>query len=249
MSRRSGLFSAVCPACRGRFDRRLAVCPHCGLPITGTADGLRGRAALRRQRQAMERCRQRGHLPGADCVCLRCGASVHDFDGCTCRRCGLRRDDGHRWKGCHCAVCGKTSPPAFHPWDGCVCPSCGLTRARGHDFDGCTCRKCGLRRDEGHRWEGCRCAVCGAVSPQPYHVFDGCACVRCGAPLLEDAAHDWVYEGFGDCDESCGLRAPANDREVYLPPREVCVYHGGSCPHLRRYRCSRCGAVKVEQHF
>ena len=194
MSRRSGLFSAVCPACRGRFDRRLAVCPHCGLPITGTADGLRGRAALRRQRQAMERCRQRGHLPGADCVCLRCGASVHDFDGCTCRRCGRRRDDGHRWKGCHCAVCGKTSPPAFHPWD-------------------------------------------------------GCACVRCGAPLLEDAAHDWVYEGFGDCDESCGLRAPANDREVYLPPREVCVYHGGSCPHLRRYRCSRCGAVKVEQHF
>ena len=172
----------------------MAVCPHCGLPVTGTTAGLRGRAALRRQRRAMEQCRLRGHLPNADCVCLRCGARVHAFDGCTCRNCGLRRDDGHRW-------------------------------------------------------QGCRCAVCGQVSPQEFHVFESCSCKHCGAPLLEDAAHDWVYEGFGDCDESCGLRAPANDQEVFLPPRDVCVYHGGSCPHRSRYRCARCGTVKTEGHL
>lgn len=49
---------------------------------------------------------------------IMCKLGIHDWDGCTCRRCGKQRDKGHvldrdnikegRISGCKCKKCGKT---------------------------------------------------------------------------------------------------------------------------------------------
>ena len=99
-------------------------------------------------------------------------------DGCTCTRCGERRNEGHDWHFTReredwifssrhviagrfyvCSVCGHWETERVrqehctHDWDSCRCRLCGLTRDEGHDWNGCKCARCGEVRNEGHDWQ------------------------------------------------------------------------------------------------
>ena len=121
-------------------------------------------------------------------------------DGCTCVRCGERRDEGHdyhivgrereQYRGTIirecvsvCSVCGRWKP-AEHEWHGCTCARCGEHRDEGHDWQGCKCANCGKTRDEGHEWGKARpsvpnaheghyrpCTVCGKCTEDEPHAF------------------------------------------------------------------------------
>ena len=39
---------------------------------------------------------------------IRCMFGKHDWNGCTCSLCNLRRDQDHIWDGCQCTRCFKT---------------------------------------------------------------------------------------------------------------------------------------------
>jgi len=89
----------------------------------------------------------------------------HQWNGCTCTRCGKVRDQEHNWAancgqcsvcgqrregahqgdGCHCTICGKASEDAFHDWqqDCERCSKCGRRRYGAHTFSGRTCSRCG----------------------------------------------------------------------------------------------------------
>ena len=82
-------------------------------------------------------CKKKGHKwvwhkERCQNVCANCGMTqeLHDFDGCTCRVCGKRRDSNHRFTQYDrakcletCEICGKTQPR--HDWNHCVCKVCG----------------------------------------------------------------------------------------------------------------------------
>lgn len=89
---------------------------------------------------------------------LICLLGLHDWDGCTCKRCGKTRE--HDWDGCKCKRCEKARDEQ-HVWDGCKCKRCGNTRDEQHDWDGCKCKNCEKTRDEQHSWDGYNCKRCG----------------------------------------------------------------------------------------
>ena len=125
-------------------------------------------------------------------------------DGCTCARCGERRNEGHDWhftlkreewtnarspniiwgRFFVCSVCKRWETERVrqehctHDWDGCTCKLCGLTRNEGHDWDGCKCMRCGKTREEGHDWDGCTCKRCGKTRNEG-HDWRGDRCARC----------------------------------------------------------------------
>jgi hypothetical protein len=85
----------------------------------------------------------------------------------------------HQWDGCTCHRCGQTRD-AEHSWNGCLCARCGLKRNQEHDWEviDChrRCRRCGWRGDESHAFEGCVCRHCGAVR----HAWKAGKCTLCG---------------------------------------------------------------------
>lgn len=96
------------------------------------------------------------------CMKKECFLFFHDWDGCTCRRCGKTRDKEHQWDGCVCTRCGKTRHIEHVPDERCICVRCGL---REHDWEySCVCARCGVTRDKHHDWdaEGRYCRHCGA---------------------------------------------------------------------------------------
>ena len=97
------------------------------------------------------------------CVCKKCGAEWHSWDGCKCTKCKATRDEQHAWRGCMCTKCYKSS--------------------EAHDWDGCKCRICERKRDEGHLWNACECTRCHASK----HSFVDCRCTRCG--FVRDSNH------------------------------------------------------------
>ena len=131
----------------------------------------------------------------------------HDYDGCTCRKCGRTRDEDHDFDGCKCRKCGKTRDEG-HDFDGCTCRKCGK---EVHDFDGCVCRRCGKEHDlDSH----CMCRICrkvfhdwqevsredkteymdtgsGNLNPVSWTVVTY-RCRRCGEERSEDT--DFTYE-------------------------------------------------------
>ncbi|MBR2852941.1 MAG: hypothetical protein IKE81_01335 [Clostridia bacterium] len=137
-------------------------------------------------------------------VCSKCGTewTSHLWNsprGCTCTRCGEKRDGvgiNHDWDGCKCRMCGK--------------------RRNTHDWVGCRCRVCGQSRgplEDGHHWvyepgreitakeHFVRCSVCGWTKTEP-HTFrhgDGCS-IRCSACGYMTEEHDFVA---GIC-RTCG---------------------------------------------
>ena len=117
---------------------------------------------------------------------------AHDWDGCTCRLCGLTRGEGH-------------------DWDGSTCKRCGAHRDEGHDWDGCKCKRCGASRNQGHIWAGDRCERCGRTREQTcrafrengHHAFKqqkGCRrrCTECGYTMV------WHVFRNGTC-TTCGI--------------------------------------------
>lgn len=106
-----------------------------------------------------------------------CSIFGHKWYGCTCSRCGIRRDAGHSWKKCRCEICGKIRDED-HEWDHCRCSKCGKTRDEEHYFsyehaeaDGrllCrgTCRICGKTEESDHDEQAMgncvyKCRKCG----------------------------------------------------------------------------------------
>ena len=101
---------------------------------------------------------------------IRCKLGIHDWDGCTCNRCGKQRDKGHvldeenikqgSISGCKCKKCGKT----IHDFqvikefdDYPTCPNsgtecwgpCGLCEPPpGYHYKTLECRKCGYITNE-----------------------------------------------------------------------------------------------------
>lgn len=129
---------------------------------------------------------------------IACKIAGHKWSGCTCARCGERRDEGHDWhvigrerrlKGggairecvSVCSICGRWLP-AEHDWQGCVCARCGERRDEGHDWQGCKCARCGKTRDESHVWGKARPVVPNA------HSGHHCPCTVCGT-CSEDEPH------------------------------------------------------------
>ena len=133
-----------------------------------------------------------------------CKIAGHKWNGCTCTRCGERRDEGHDWqlvvktgypRSCKnkCSICGKEQP-AEHDWNGCVCTRCGTTRSEGHilgrwertnaESHARCCTVCGRAREtEPHTFgpaAKCRrkCTVCGYEIP--WHEWRDGACTVCG---------------------------------------------------------------------
>jgi hypothetical protein len=72
---------------------------------------------------------------------ILCKIGKHEWDGCQCKVCEKKRDEGHDWsKNCE------------------RCERCHATRENIHDWDGCFCLKCSA---EHHSWKGGRCEQCG----------------------------------------------------------------------------------------
>ena len=92
---------------------------------------------------------------------IKCILGFHSWDGCTCTKCGKKRDEAHRLTECKCEICGKV----LHKWDGgCTCKVCGIVgNQKAHRWDGgCTCKVCGLVREKkGHKWDNGVCSICG----------------------------------------------------------------------------------------
>ena len=115
----------------------------------------------------------------------------HKWNGCTCSRCGEKRDEGHNWDLCNgrCRICGKEHP-VEHDWKGCKCQRCGKTRDEGHDWDLCNgrCRICGKEHPVEHAWNGCKCTRCGKTRNEG-HQWKGTKCLRCGKTRALPVAH------------------------------------------------------------
>ncbi len=124
-----------------------------------------------------------------------CSIFGHKWNGCTCSRCGEKKDSGHSWNHCRCQICGKT-------------------RDEDHDWDNCRCLKCGKIRDEEHRFsytsvsdticEG-TCRICGKKIEQEHdeEPQGNCTykCRRCGFTRTK---HDFVPIP-GRCAEVCSI--------------------------------------------
>jgi hypothetical protein len=174
---------------------------------------------------------------GSVCHCTRCNETVHDWDGCTCRKCGESRggvdESGHAWDGCVCTKCGRKRPVEHdsHAWDGCVCTKCGETKpieVEGHAWQGCVCQRCGAKRDDQHAWDGCKCKACGARRDSG-HAWDLCRCTLCGAAKPEDSPeHDWNVCVCRHCDLKKSDHAAHDLEEI-------------AAIDFYWYRCRRCG--------
>ena len=136
-------------------------------------------------------CKKKGHKwvwhkERCQNVCANCGMTqeLHDFDGCTCRVCGKRRDSNHRFTQYDrakcletCEICGKTQPR--HDWNHCVCKVCGQKRDSNHDFKRLPgvcrekCSVCGKERGAAHMFDANGvCTVCGFKDPKPFTLKD-----------------------------------------------------------------------------
>lgn len=125
-----------------------------------------------RQQQASARLRAESGGPFRPGIMkFLCALLKHKWEGCRCRRCGLKRNTGHSWNGC-------------------MCRRCGVRRNAGHSWVGCTCTLCGEWRNEGHRWQGCVCRICG----RRQHRFDSFVCSVCG----ERASMDDISKHLSD---------------------------------------------------
>ena len=71
---------------------------------------------------------------------------------------------GHKWNGCTCTRCGSKRN---HEWNGCTCVNCGFVRDENHNFisvpDKCTavCSVCGKEVEAQHEWNDDKCVKCG----------------------------------------------------------------------------------------
>ena len=137
-------------------------------------------------------------------MALACRISGHKWNGCTCTRCGGRRDEGHDFhlmeRDCHrkCSICGTTRS-VDHDWNGCVCAHCGQKRDSDHTWGKpqqqpsvnksarthhrVTCKRCGKSELSPHSFvqkEGCRRYCSGCGYEEVHHEFVDGKCRGCG---------------------------------------------------------------------
>jgi hypothetical protein len=97
----------------------------------------------------------------------------HDWDGCVCRRCGKKRDEGHDWDGCICRRCGEKASiySDLHTWEfiGTEKTGCSMSSSRGGGqyLDLCY---------------GVDCAFCDSADTEAVYV-----CSRCNVEKREQA--------------------------------------------------------------
>ena len=131
-------------------------------------------------------------------------------DGCTCTRCGERRNEGHDFHlvegACRetCAIC-HTTRSIPHEWAGCTCARCGETRDRDHSWGKPEPSDPYFRGDERKTHHTVKCIKCGKHDFLP-HTFvqkGNCRhyCPECG---YEEVHHEFVEGSCRDCgiDES-----------------------------------------------
>jgi len=119
---------------------------------------------------------------------LLCFVRGHEWNGCTCIRCGHVNNDNHNFISVPdkcttvCSICGKEGG-VEHDWDGCTCKKCGSKRY--HEWNGCTCINCGYVINDHHKFirvpDSCAevCSVCGKEGRFQHEWNDG-KCVKCG---------------------------------------------------------------------
>lgn len=168
------------------------------------------------------------------CHCVRCGATVHNFDGCQCIRCGIIRDKDHTWDGCVCSRCNQKRDES-HTWDHCICRQCHTTRNREHSWTCGVCSYCGRRSAEGHTWDGCKCLKCGTTRDSD-HQWNGasgeqCACSRCGSK------HSWIEISREEWKETRGFYNDKGSGASYEP---AAIYEEVDMARITS-RCVLCG--------
>lgn len=86
----------------------------------------------------------------------------HKWNGCTCSKCGKKRDTGHDFRmvdgKCEnkCAICGKVT----------IFP-CTFKAVKGKCLD--RCERCGKERER-HDYENGYCKNCGKISDTPFNL-------------------------------------------------------------------------------
>ena len=143
-------------------------------------------------------------------------------DGCTCSRCGKRRDEGHDWQ----FIVEEYTETVWldkHHVRRCAmqCSICGRTKSIDHDWDGCICTRCGTKRNRDHVW--------GKAKPSdPYFRGDEhkthhtVECVKCGKKTYSPHTFERIAVGKQRCTE-CGFeinatpkfRTPAAESDYY----------------------------------
>ncbi len=175
------------------------------------------------------------------CKCWNCNITRHDWDACTCRRCGEQRDQFHDWDGCSCKRCNKKRDEQ-HSWDGCLCKKCNKTRNEQHTWDGCQCETCKRNRDEQHTWDGCLCKKCKKYRNEQ-HDWDGCKCKKCNAINIElqckNNSHHWILTGTTTDTETKNYREIINWFEYIKTAYETY--------HVDIYQCKKCKLTKEVQ--
>lgn len=135
--------SEHCPSCGLGVSETLLLCPKCGKRMKGSQcpdcleiETKKSDEAARVALGEQEYTKNQAFLakskvtPTGSCLPL-----LHSWRGCTCTRCGKKKDDGeHDWLGCTCKICGEVhdSDHSFFPVSvgGNIerCVICGKTR-------------------------------------------------------------------------------------------------------------------------
>ena len=176
---------------------------------------------------------------------LVCKLSGHKWNGCTCARCGERRNEEHDWSAF------EYQDKRYHKR---VCKICGAAEKRFHTFQmlpGCVqkCDACGFEQPA-HQWDGCVCTNCGATRDMPklnipvYGSKGSVITRRLSYPREDRHKGPWVPEGSHPClivCEACGKKAW--DHDLVLVDGQVGVSSGGGSTinFGGGFKCRRCG--------
>ncbi|MFN8257439.1 MAG: FISUMP domain-containing protein [Bacteroidales bacterium] len=96
-----------------------------------------------------------------------CSIGFHSWEGCTCSKCGKKRDLHHQYENNDCGTCIKCGAihDENHDWskDCERCTKCGKTRSNHHNWlINCEkCSKCGKTRSDHHQYVNGMCSICG----------------------------------------------------------------------------------------
>lgn len=173
----------------------------------------------------------------------------HKWNGCTCEKCGEKRDEKHKMIALEgkcmdkCSVCGEERE-VKHEWNGCKCERCQVIRdwntdpnyEWGADYhkwvisDGtCTkkCSVCGEEDESEHKWwneklglRGCTCLICGKKDTD-----------RCNYSLIPgDECHMRC--------SCCGEIIPSSENHHQWIMLENC-----------RKRCDKCGRIAYDHNY
>lgn len=97
---------------------------------------------------------------------LLCLLGIHDWRGCTCFRCGKKRDIYHSFKGCTCERCGAVRHSYMVVEQKDSIPDCVFASGEPCTGPGC----CENYPGPGTRWERLRCSVCGHETERKYDI-------------------------------------------------------------------------------